>query len=112
MCRRAQVARQLQPALDVDRVTRHCADVRELVRELKHIGAHNVTSGRARGLTGRQRWQQMQQAYERERRNGLLPVSYEVIFGCAWVGDDALRRAVSGSGEVAVNVGDIGRRQR
>ena len=35
-----------------------------LMRELKAIGAHNVTNGRARGLTGRRRLAAMTQAYE------------------------------------------------
>ncbi len=101
-----------EPVLDVDRVTRSCADVRELVRELKLIGAHNVTSGRARGLTGRQRWQKMQLAYEHFRRDGALPVSYEVIFGCAWVTEAGSRRAAAAAGEVTVDLSDIRRRRR
>lgn len=101
-----------EPVLDVDRIVRGCADVSELVRELKCIGAHNVTAGRARGLTGRQRWQQMQRAYERERRDGRLPVSYEVIYGCAWVANDSGRHAVSANAEVAVNLADVRRRRQ
>ena len=49
------------------------------MRELKAIGAHNVTRGRARGLTGRGRLAAMTRAYEPLRRDGALPATYEVI---------------------------------
>ena len=42
-----------EPVLDVDRIVVRYPDVITLMRELKAIGAHNVTHGRARGLTGR-----------------------------------------------------------
>jgi malonyl-CoA O-methyltransferase len=55
-----------------------------LMRELKAIGAHNVTQGRARGLTGRRRLAAMIHAYEELRVDGKLPASYEVIHVTAW----------------------------
>jgi malonyl-CoA O-methyltransferase len=54
------------------------------MEDLKHIGAHNVTNGRPRGLTGRYRFAKVTQAYEAFRRDGLLPASYEVVYGHAW----------------------------
>jgi malonyl-CoA O-methyltransferase len=56
------------------------------MRELKAIGAHNVTRGRPRGLTGRARLAAMTQAYETQRRDGLLPATYEVIHATSWGG--------------------------
>ena len=53
--------------------------------DLKHLGAHNITAGRPRGLTGRRRLQRMLQAYETYRHDGVLPASYEVVYGHAWV---------------------------
>lgn len=51
-----------------------------LTRELKAIGAHNLNSGRAQGLTGRARMLAFKQAYEQFRtENGLLPASYQVF---------------------------------
>ena len=72
------------PVMDVERLTVTYGDVRDLMRDLKQIGAHNVTAGRARGLTGRRRLQAMVEAYERHRRNGVLPASYEIVHGHAW----------------------------
>jgi malonyl-CoA O-methyltransferase len=59
-------------------------DVLTLMRELKAIGAHNVTAGRARGLTGRRRLAAMTQAYEDRRRDGKLPATYEIIHAICW----------------------------
>ena len=48
------------------------------------IGAHNVTTQRQRGLTGKGRMQAMIKAYEQFRKDNLLPASYEVVYGHAW----------------------------
>jgi malonyl-CoA O-methyltransferase len=73
-----------EPVLDVDRIVVGYPDVFALMRELKAIGAHNVTRGRARGLTGRGRLAAMTRAYESLRRDGELPATYEVIHATSW----------------------------
>ncbi len=55
--------------------------VRELLDELKALGAHNMNRSRPAGLTGRRALQGMLQAYEARRSNGVLPATYAVIFG-------------------------------
>jgi malonyl-CoA O-methyltransferase len=74
----------MEPVLDVDRVQLTYPDALALMRDLKAIGAHNVTSGRARGLTGKARLRKMTEAYESFRREGRLPATYEVVYGAAW----------------------------
>jgi malonyl-CoA O-methyltransferase len=55
--------------------------LRNLTRELKSLGAHNVNSGRPAGLTGRQRMLDLINAYERHRNaRGLLPASYQTWY--------------------------------
>jgi malonyl-CoA O-methyltransferase len=76
-----------EPVLDVDRIVTGYTDTLSLMRELKAIGAHNVTRGRARGLTGRRRLAAMTRAYESQRRDGLLPATYEVIHATSWGGE-------------------------
>lgn len=76
-----------EPVLDVDRIVMKYPDVIGLMRELKAIGAHNVTRGRARGLTGRGRFKAMTAAYEQLRRDGKLPATYEVIHATSWGGE-------------------------
>jgi malonyl-CoA O-methyltransferase len=73
-----------EPVMDVERLTVTYPDVWRLMRELKQIGAHNVTAGRPRGLTGKTRMQRVVRAYEAFRREGVLPASYEIVNGHAW----------------------------
>jgi len=57
------------------------ARVRDLLDELKALGAHNMNRGRPAGLTSRRTLQGMLEAYERQRSDGVLPATYDVIFG-------------------------------
>ena len=74
----------VEPVMDVERLTLTYADAPALMRDLKRIGAHNVTAGRSRGLLGRGRLAAFTRAYERFRREGRLPATYEVVYGTAW----------------------------
>ncbi|WP_167854877.1 malonyl-ACP O-methyltransferase BioC [Mangrovimicrobium sediminis] len=56
-------------------------EVRDLLLELKTLGAHNVNRQRPAGLTPPGALRSMLAAYEAQRKNGLLPASYEVYFG-------------------------------
>jgi len=76
--------RWAEPVMDAERLTVTYREARTLMQDLKQLGAHNITAGRPRGLTGRQRLQRMLQAYEAFRRDGVLPASYEVVYGHAW----------------------------
>lgn len=56
--------------------------VRDLLDELKGLGAHNMNPGRPAGMTSRSSLQGMLRAYEQWRADdGLLPATWEVIFG-------------------------------
>ncbi len=90
-----------EPVLDVERITLTYADVLSLMRDLKTIGAHNVTAGRPRGLTGRSRLHSVEAAYESARRDGLIPASYEVVYGAAW-GSAGKRASRVVEGEVRI----------
>jgi malonyl-CoA O-methyltransferase len=72
------------PVMDMERITLTYADVRSLMRDLKSIGAHNVTQGRPHALSGKSRLRAVEQHYERRRRDGKLPATFEVIYGHAW----------------------------
>jgi len=76
--------RWAEPVMDSERITVTYRELSTLMQDLKQIGAHNVTRGRARGLTGRQRMRQLAAAYEQYRAEGVLPASYEVVYGHAW----------------------------
>ncbi|MGF1642404.1 MAG: malonyl-ACP O-methyltransferase BioC [Thiotrichales bacterium] len=74
------------PVMDMERITLTYADVLDLMRDLKGIGASNAMTGRAAGLTGAGAVRRLRQAYERFRgASGRLPATYEVVYGHAWV---------------------------
>ena len=81
------------PVLDVERFTLTYDDVKSVMRDLKSIGAHNATDGRARGLLGRGFFKNLEAAYEQFRNGtksdgGKLPATFEVVYGHAWRGKD------------------------
>jgi len=76
--------RWAEPVMDSERITVTYRELPRLLADLKQIGAHNVTHGRARGLTGKRHWQRFAVAYENFRQDGVLPASYEVVYGHAW----------------------------
>ncbi|SCK11074.1 malonyl-ACP O-methyltransferase BioC [Vogesella sp. LIG4] len=75
-----------EPVMDMEKIVMTYASAREVMQDLKSIGAHNVTAGRKRGLLGKQAWQRVCDAYEGYRRDGQLPATYEVLYGHAWKG--------------------------
>ena len=78
------------PVLDVERYTLTYDDVKSVMKDLKAIGAHNATAGRARGLQGRGFLQKLTQQYEQFRDKGKLPATFEVIYGHAWKSESKL----------------------
>ncbi len=77
------------PALDVESYTLTYNDVKAVMTDLKNIGAHNATAGRARGLQGKSFLQNLTQNYEQFRTGlkedgGKLPATFEVVYGHAW----------------------------
>ena len=73
-----------EPVMDMEYITLTYDDVRGVLQDLKTIGAHNVTAGRGQGLMGKNAWLRLVENYERSRRNGKLPATFEVVYGHAW----------------------------
>ncbi len=74
------------PVMEMEHVTLTYTDLSGLLRELKDIGAHTVKQGARGGLMGKTAWRHMRDNYERFRRDGRLPATYEVVYGHAWAG--------------------------
>lgn len=72
------------PVLDVDRYTLTYDQPRDLLLELKGLGASHADQARPRGLTGRRPYRRMLEAYEQFRQDGRIPASWEVITAHAW----------------------------
>lgn len=100
-----------EPVLDVDRHVHHYPDARALMTELKTLGAHNLDSRRAKGLTGRAAFGRMLAAYESQRTARGLPATWQVVYAVAWAGPGApggTGGARPGAdGETRVDVADL-----
>ena len=72
------------PVMDMEVVTLTYGDVKGLMRDLKAIGAHNLTVGRPTGLGGKSLLERVTRNYEAYRREGKLPATFEVVYGHAW----------------------------
>jgi len=72
------------PVMEMEKITLTYDDVRAVMQDLKSIGAHNATAGRASGLMGKAAWQRVTENYEKLRRDGKLPATFEIIYGHAW----------------------------
>ncbi|MGB5080155.1 MAG: malonyl-ACP O-methyltransferase BioC [Burkholderiales bacterium] len=83
-----------EPVMDMERITLTYADVAALARDLKSSGETCAARDRRAGLLGRDAWRKMLEAYARERKDGKLPATIEVVYGHAWKG--APRTAADG----------------
>lgn len=52
----------------------------ELMRELKELGAHEVTQKQSSGLMGKKRFQSFLKAYQAFKKEIFFPATYEVIY--------------------------------
>ncbi len=96
------------PVMDVDRLQIEHANVADALGALKQIGATNTDGARARGLTGRARFQRFVDALEAARRDGRLLTTYEVVYGHAWCA--AVQPGAVSDTEVAIPLSSITRR--
>ena len=99
-----------EPVLDTDRYTLTYDNAMALMKDLKILGARNVNMARRRGLTGKQTINNVSKAYEQFRRDGVLPATYEVVYGHAWAGNSTMQQAKN-DGSVHIPVSQIQRRQ-
>jgi malonyl-CoA O-methyltransferase len=72
------------PVMDVERLTVTYPSPEALFSELRQSGSTCAAPGRRRGLTGRRTWRAVCEAYEKQRVEGRLPASFEVVYGHAW----------------------------
>ena len=73
-----------EPVMDMETITLTYDDVKAVMQDLRGVGAHNATAGRAPGMMGKTAWNRVVQNYERLRRDGKLPATFEVVYGHAW----------------------------
>ncbi len=78
----------INPVTDMELITMTYSNVRQLMKDIKQIGASNTNTERSKGLMGKQKLKAFEQAYEAFKTDdGLYPASWEIIYGHAWVGE-------------------------
>ena len=85
------------PVMDVETITLTYDTVDLLMSDLKALGSRNAAKGRAKGLMGKQKLQKMKTSYEQFRQDGLLPATYEVVYGHAWVPEEGAKPSSPGN---------------
>lgn len=84
-----------QPVLDVEHFTLTYDKPIGVLKDLKAIGATRVGQAQpdqsGTGLTGKQRFTQMLEAYEAHRTNGRIPATFEVVHGHAWASPEIMK---------------------
>lgn len=93
-----------EPVLDTDHYTLTYETSMALMKDLKVLGASNVNSERRRGLTAKKAFKTVAETYEQFRNDGLLPATYEVVYGHAWGGQIKQDNV---DGEVRISVDQI-----
>ena len=74
----------VEPVLDVENIIMTYEDCSSLMKDLKTLGANNANDDRSKGLTGKNKIESLESAYEKYRSEGRLPATYEVVYGHAW----------------------------
>ncbi len=100
----------VDPVLDGESFTLTYPCAREVMRDLKALGASNASAGRPRGLVSPHRLAQAEAAYARawRRQDGRVPATYEVVYGHAW-GMRGEPNRMDASGEARLHVARVGR---
>ena len=72
------------PVMDMEVLTLTYDKFDDLLGDLRAAGSGCAMKARRHGLPGRQSWAGARAAYERLRRAGKLPATFEVVYGHAW----------------------------
>jgi malonyl-CoA O-methyltransferase len=90
-----------EPVLDTDWLTTTYAQPRDLLRELKGLGATHADEDRSRGLMSPTRLRAAMAAYDAFRlEDGRYPATWEVVYASAWAPEHG-QPVRDGQGEVA-----------
>ncbi len=74
-----------QPVMDMEEITMQYSSFKDLLSDLKSIGATNAEKGRHRGLLTASKLNRLQQAYESIAFNdNKYSATYEIVYGHAW----------------------------
>lgn len=99
-----------EPVMDAEPLTLTYETLSALRRDLKGAGGTNIARNRPRGLMGRGRFAQFEAALEAQRREGRLPLTYELVYGQAFATERRPNKILP-DGDIAVPFEDLGVRR-
>jgi len=73
-----------EPVMDIDLMTLTYENAKDVMLDLKNIGANTPMKNEHRGLITPRKFQRVLNAYETFRVEGVVPATYEVVYGHAW----------------------------
>lgn len=77
-----------EPVMDMDLLTLTYQDVKSVMVDLKAIGANTILKNQKKavekGLVTPGKFKRVITHYEKYRKNGVIPASYEIVYGHAW----------------------------
>jgi malonyl-CoA O-methyltransferase len=76
------------PVVDMETITYTYNALETLLSDLRNAASTNLDPLRARGLLGRESFEQLRHAYEVLRTPAGLPATFEVVYAHAWCGAD------------------------
>jgi len=76
-----------EPVMESEIITVNYKEVDTLMQDLRDIGANVTANGHRQGLLTRNMLKQLHEAYETYRQNDVLPATYEIVYGHAWVSE-------------------------
>jgi malonyl-CoA O-methyltransferase len=83
--------RFLDPVVDMEYLSVHYNSLKELIAGLKAQGVRNINPARNQGLTAKSHWKAFERNYDPFLTvKGKYPLTYEVIYGHAWKGEQRL----------------------
>ena len=78
-----------EPVMEAEVITVNYESVDLLMQDLRNIGANVTASGQNNGMLTPNKLNALRQAYEAFRADGVLPASYEIVYGHAWVAEES-----------------------
>lgn len=82
------------PVVDSDPVTVTYSDLRQLMKDLRAMGAGNVSAERSRALTGKNLFDKAEDIYRAQfaDQDGRIPATFEIIYLIGWAPHDSQQK--------------------
>ncbi len=92
------------PVMDCEKIVLNYQSIKQILVELKAVGADNKNTGREKALTGKKRLQAMYRAYEQFHTQEGYPVTYDVLYGHAWNPKTPMQNTRSADGKKQTSI--------